>query len=172
MTMPHVARAAAPSALLGKSVVLSISESRLSRPVAGGPATNSSAQTQLSVYVSSAGRPFVRSNRTLTTGRRGAETKAIDTAPGGNIGVSTASNVSFSGNAMTVTLAMTSGARRIMVNFDASYSTCSASAITAREGGKNLVIRNRYTGENREVLSTQFSVNSCGIKSGNVFSGE
>jgi hypothetical protein len=162
---------AAPQALYGKSVVVSFSESRVSRPVSGGPESTSQASGQFSVYISTAGRPFVRSNRTLTTGRRGAESKAIDTGPGGGpIGVSVASGIQFSGNSMTITNQMGSGARRITVTFDGG-SSCSATVLNAREGGKNMVIKSRYTGQNREVLSSQFSVTGCSVRDGNVFGG-
>jgi hypothetical protein len=173
LTLPQVAEAAPPAQLHGKSVVISMSEVRVSRPVGGGQTSSSTAQMQFSVYVSDAGRPFVRSHRTLTTGKRGTESKDIDTAPGGgSIGVSTASGVQFSGNAMTVTMAMNSGARRITVSFDGAFSSCSASVINAKEGGRSMVIRSRYTGQNREVLSTNMSVNGCSIRSGNVFAGQ
>jgi hypothetical protein len=167
---PVAAQAAAPAALHGKSVVISMSETRTSRRVSGGPTTNSSASMKFSVYISTAGRPFVRSKRVLTTRKRGTETKAIDAAPGGNIGVSTASNVSFSGNSMVVIMAMTSGARRITVNFNGG-SSCSATVVHGKEGGKNMVIRSRYTGVQREVLSSEIAVNSCSVTNGNVFGG-
>jgi hypothetical protein len=125
---------------------------------------------QFSVYISSAGRPFVRSARTLSTRARGTEGKDIDAAPGSKIGVSTASNVSFSGNSMIVTMAMTSGARRITINVQGS--SCNATVVNAREGGQNMVIRNRYTGVQREVISSQITVNGCSIRDGNVFGGE
>ena len=144
----------------------------MSRPVSGGQTSTSTAQMQLSVYVSDVGRPFVRSHRTLTTQKRGTESKDIDTAPGGSIGVSTASNVQFSGNAMTMTMAMDSGARRITVSFDGAFASCSANVINAKEGGRSMVIRSRYTGQNREVLSTNMSVNGCSVRSGNVFGGQ
>ena len=68
LTLPQLAEAAAPAQLHGKSVVISMSEVRVSRPVGGGQTSTSTAQMQFSVYVSDAGRPFVRSHRTLTTG--------------------------------------------------------------------------------------------------------
>ena len=168
--VPQTASAAPPAELLGKSVVLSISEVRASRPVSGGPVTSSSASMQFSVYISTAGRTFVRSARSLTTRKRGTESKDIDTAPGGTIGVSTASDVSFSGNTMTAIMAMTSGARRITVNFQGSG--CSATVANAKEGGQNMIIRSRYTGQQREVISSQYTVHGCSIKDGNVFGGE
>src|SRR5262249_57635823 len=72
---------AAPAQLYGKSVVVSVSETRASRPVTGGPVTSSSASSQFSVYISEAGRPFVPSDPTLTTGPRDTEHKPLDTPP-------------------------------------------------------------------------------------------
>ena len=162
---------AAPAQLYGKSVVVSITETRASRPVTGGPTTSSSASSQFSVYISEAGRPFVRSDRTLSTGRRGTEQKAIDSAPGSKIGVSVSSGVQFSGNSMILTMRMVSGARRITVTFDGGFTSCSATVLNAREGDKPMVIKNRYTGVDREVTSIQSSVTGCSIKAGNVFAG-
>jgi hypothetical protein len=161
---------AAPAQLYGKSVVISVSETRASRPVTGGPTTSSSSSSQFSVYISEAGRPFVRSDRTLTS-RRGTEQKAIDSAPGSKIGVSVSSGVEFSGNSMVLTMRMVSGARRITVTFDGGFSSCSATVLNAREGDKPMVIKNRYTGVDREVTSIQSSVTGCSIKAGNVFAG-
>jgi hypothetical protein len=164
------AAGAAPQQLLGKSVIISYSEMRLSRPVGGGPESTSTATGQFSFYISTAGRPFVRADRTLTTRRRGVESKAIDTGPGGGpIGMAVASGVQFSGNSMIVTNQMKSGARRITVSFDGSG--CSATVVNAREGGKSMVIKSRYTGKNREVLSSNFSVTGCSVRDGNVFGG-
>jgi hypothetical protein len=167
---PAVAKAA-PQQLYGKSVIITMSESRTSRPVGGGPATDATASSKMSVYISEAGRTFVRSDRTLYRGgRRGAESKAIDTGPGGGaVGVAVAGNVQFSGNTMTVNMQMASGARRVTATFDSSFSGCTGSVINGREGGKAMVIKNRYTGENREVLAIQSSVSGCSVQAGNVF---
>jgi hypothetical protein len=112
----------------------------------------------------------VRSDRTNTT-RRGTEQKAIDSAPGSKIGVSVSSGVQFSGNTMILTMRMISGARRITVTFDGGYTSCSATVLNAREGGKPMVIKNRYTGVDREVTDIQASVTGCSVKTGNVFAG-
>ena len=81
---------AAPSQLYGKTVVISTSETRTSRPVGGGATKDATASNTLSVYISSNGRAFVRSDRTLNN-RRGSQSKAMDTGPeGGAIGVSVA----------------------------------------------------------------------------------
>jgi hypothetical protein len=166
--VPAVAQAA-PQQLYGKSVIITTSESRTSRPVGGGPTVDNTASNKLSVYVSEAGRAFVRSDRTLNRGH-GSESKAIDTGPGGGaVGVAVAGNVQFSGNTMIVNMQMASGARRITATFDSSFSGCTGSIINGREGGKSMVIRSRYTGENREVLAIQSSVTGCSVQAGNVF---
>src|SRR5262249_3276114 len=64
-----------------------------------------------------------------------------------------------------------SGARRITVTFDGGFTSCSATVLNAREGDKPMVIKNRYTGVDREVTSIQSSVTGCSIKAGNVFAG-
>jgi len=170
LILSRIARTKYSLDFYGKSVVISVSETRASRPVTGGPTTSSSSSSQFSVYISEAGRPFVRSDRTLTS-RRGTEQKAIDSAPGSKIGVSVSSGVQFSGNSMIVTMRMVSGARRITVTFDGGFSSCSATVLNAREGDKPMVIKNRYTGIDREVTSIQSSVTGCSIKAGNVFAG-
>ena len=137
----------------------------------GGPAGSITASGTMSIYISDAGRTFIRSDRTVYRGgRRGAERKAIDTRPGnGAVGVAVAGNVEFSGNTMTVNMQMASGARRVTATFDNSFSSCTGTIINGREGGKSMVIRNRYTGENREILAIQSTVTGCSIQSGNVF---
>ena len=160
---------AAPTQLYGKTIVITTSESRTSRLVSGGAAHDSTASGTLSIYVSTAGRIFVRSDRTVNR-RSGSESKAMDTGPGGgSIGASAASNVQFSGNTMVVSQQMTRGARRLTATFDGSFGSCNGTIINGREGGKPMIIRDRYTGENREVLSIHSSVTGCSVQSGNAF---
>ena len=173
LALPKAAEAAAPSVLYGKSVVLTTNETRVSRPVGGGAEAAASAHSVLSIYVSGMGRLFVRSHRTLTSNKLGTVTKDIDTGPDdGAIGVSAASDVQFGENTMTINLTMTAGTRRITVGFENSYAGCTATVTTEKDGDKPLIIRSRYTGEDREILSIETSVESCAVKRGNVFADE
>lgn len=172
-TSQQAAEAAPPSAMYGKSVVVTTNETTVSRPVDGGAEAAASARNVLSVYFSGTGRLFVRSRRTLTSNKLGTVTKDIDTEPdGGPIGVSTASDVQFTDNVMTINLTMTAGMRRITITFDGSHATCMAAVTNEKDGDKPMVIRSRYTGQNREILSIQTSVENCAVKAGNVFAGE
>jgi hypothetical protein len=170
----EIAHAQAPVALRGKSIVVTVSEQRTSHPAGGGPTTSATATNTFSVYVSSAGGPFVRSDRTLASGgaRGKTEEKAIDTAPGGgNIGVAAASNVEFSGNSMIINMAFGSGARRITVNFDGS-SSCTGNVINGKSGGQAMVIHDRFHGYDRVIDSIASNVTGCSVKDGNVFGGQ
>jgi biopolymer transport protein ExbD len=173
LTLAKAAEAAAPSVIYGKSVVVTTNEIRVSRPVGGGPEGATSAHNVLSIYISAMGRLFVRSHRTLTSNELGTVTKDIDTEPdGGPIGVSTSSDVQFTDTSMTINLTMSAGTRRITIIFDSPHATCTATVINEKEGDKPMVIRSRYTGEDLEILSIQTTVESCAIKTGNVFAGE
>ena len=172
-TLQRAAEAAAPSVMYGKSVVVTTNETTVSRPVDGGAEAAASARNILSVYISGTGRLFVRSRRTLTSNKLGTVTKDIDTEPdGGPIGVSTTSDVQFTNSVMTINLTMIAGTRRITITFDGSHATCVAFVTNEKDGDKPIVIRSRYTGQNREILSIQTSVESCAVRAGNVFAGE
>jgi hypothetical protein len=162
---------AAPKQLYGKTVVISTTENRTHHAAGGGNPVGITASSVLSVYISAAGRPFVRSDRTIGVGRR-VRSKAIDTAPdSGTIGVSTASNVQFAGSTMIVNMQFNSGGRRITATFDGSFTSCTATAINGREGNKPMMIRSRYSGQLNEVESIQTTVNGCSIREGNAFAG-
>jgi hypothetical protein len=172
---PEIAQAQAPAAVRGKSVVVTVSEQRTSHPASGGPTTAATATNTFSVYISSAGRPFVRSGRTLSSGggsNAKTQDKAIDTAPGGGtIGVSVASNVQFSGNSMIINMAFASGARRVAVTFDGS-SGCTGSVINGKSSGQAMVIHDRFHGYDRVIDSMESSVTGCSVRDGNVFGGQ
>jgi hypothetical protein len=175
---PAAALAAAPAQLQGKSVVISTSATRTFRPVGGTEQKTINSTSQLSVYVSSAGRTFVRSDRSITRvggegGRnKSALSKAVDTAPGESLKDTGNGSASFSGKGMTVTFPFASGARQVTVSFNDSFSSCTATVMNGREGSKNMVIRSRYNGQMNEVLSEQISVSGCSIRDGNVFGGQ
>jgi len=170
--LPTVADAAAPRQLYGKTVVITSTEARTQHAVGGGNPISMTASTVLSVYVSTAGRPFVRSDRTIPGNRRPRQ-RAMDTAPdGGSIGVSRASSVQFAGNTMVISMQFDSGARRITATFDGSFGSCTATAINGREGNRPMVIRSRFTGQPLELDAIRTTVGSCTVREGNAFAGQ
>jgi len=167
------AAGAAPTQLYGKTVTIAGSETRTFRPGGRDEIKTMNASNQYIVYVSEAGRLFVRSERAISRpGAKGsAGSKTIDTAPGGTIGVAVSSAAQFSGNTLVITQRMVSGATRITVTFDPSFSSCTVTAQQGREGDKPMVIHDRFSGENNVVLSISTTWSGCSIQSGNQFAG-
>jgi hypothetical protein len=167
------ASGATPSQLYGKSIVISTSQTRTFRPVGGGETRTRNSSQEWIVYVSSAGRTFVRSNRAVSVpNHRHSDSKTIDTAPGeGPIGVSTSSSVRFSGSTMIMQMQYGSGGTQITVTFDGGFTGCTASVANGREGNKHMVIRSRFDGSNNEILDMSTSVNGCSVRAGNGFGG-
>jgi hypothetical protein len=172
VALPGTVAAAIPTQLYGKSVVISIDDARTTRHVGEDKATSINESYTFSIYVSTAGRTFVRSDVTLVN-RKGSHSGAIDTGPGGGpIGTTTASNVQLSGDSMILTLRRVSGARRITATFDAAFGSCNATVIDGKEGNKPIITKDRFSGKLYEALSIQSSVTGCSVRDGNVFGGE
>jgi hypothetical protein len=89
-----------------------------------------------------------------------------DVAPDGSFSAAK-DHVDFEGRSIVVYRQFQSGARRIAIEIDGSGSSCKATVINGREGGKNIV---HYTGRGRaEVFSIRIGSVSCSIREGNVF---
>jgi hypothetical protein len=156
--------ATAPSQLYGKTIIITANEVRTFRPVGESETRTLNYGIRWSIYVSEAGRLFVRSDRSA-----GGRSKAIDTAPGGKLGVSVASATQFSGNTMIVTQQFSSGANRITVTFDPSFASCTATHLSGHEGNKPTVLHGRFIGQNIEILASSISITGCSVQTGNVF---
>lgn len=170
--LPVVAEAALPPQLRGKSVVVSWSEERMQRPLGEGPLRQVTRYGEFWVYVSSAGRVFNRL-RMSASSRRGF--RSGDSDQGGD----TASDrrtrsVNFQGRSLMVTTTQTGGARRITVNFDQDFGSCSAQVIRAKEVGASKMIGQSLIrpGQLTEIHSVRAGAASCSVRSGNVFGGE
>jgi hypothetical protein len=153
----------APSALYGKSIVLGWSENRVQRsPGLYDDWKSVNAQHSLSFYVSSNGRVFSRQTNTTKLG-----TGATDEVAG----TGGASRVpSFSGSTMTIMSASTSGARRVVIDFDSSFGSCSMKTIRAREGSQETIRSlSPITKHIVEIKSVTIGGETCSIQSGNVF---
>ena len=155
---------AAPAGLMGKSVIVSWSETRQQRPVGEVNWRSVNASHTLSVYVSSAGRVFSKFSATT---RRGTGSNEQVSGEGGN------RVPSFSGNSMTI-MAMQQGmARSISVEFGGDFSSCTASVIRGKESGAATgFAKSVITGQRIEIQSVTTGSASCSVKTGNVFGGE
>jgi hypothetical protein len=160
---------AAPQGLYGKSVVVSWTEDRTQRRNGGQALDYVTINGQLTVYISSAGRPFSRVTMSRTGLRGGLKTGNRE-AVGGEEG--NGPQVDFKGNAFTVTKPMAGGARRILVSLDEGLQSCSAQVLTGKEEGSQKVeFQSIISGDHIELLSVKTGQASCKIENGNVFGG-
>jgi len=167
---------AAPAQLYGKSVIVTWTEKREQRW--GGPAPNRASYEvarhgELSVYVSSAGRPFNRLTFSGFTRAGGGSyrysSNSSDQIGGVAAGAGKARNVSFSGQTMTSVTLMEGGARRILVTFNNDFSGCSAQVLTGKSSGVAKIDIHGSGGMPIELLSVQTGAASCNVQGGNVF---
>lgn len=156
---PVMAGSVAPQ-LKNKTIVLTWGQSNVWRRISDNT-TGTTAQTvERMIYVSSAGRPFVRQKRSA------ARTLSIksDSGPESEIG-----RFTFDGNSVVNFISNGSWASRIAMTFDPSFSSCSV-AITTGKNGQNP----RSTGMDGgiyEASALDVSSASCSIKDGNALAG-
>jgi hypothetical protein len=171
VTAAH-AGSAPPKGLYGKSITVSWSETRSQRFVGEQTFRPVGVNLQRSVYISSAGRVFARtsSNAATRSGRNALSGAAERVGTSGTNFSGGASNVQFQGNSMVMRGEFTGSARQVMVNFDNSFESCTAQALTAKQVGTKVAVwRGIASGRMLEVESVSSGPASCSIKSGNVF---
>ena len=158
----NVAQAGPPSQLLGKSVVIDWTDTRSQRDGDNPEYHTVNGSHTLSVYISTAGRTFIRQvNRTR------AGSGARDQAPGQN-GSRTAV---FEGQTMTVFGQTRGGAQRTVVHFEGGFTGCSATTGLGFQSGQTSVSISPITGRRVEMRSLTVTGTSCSVRNGNVFGG-
>ena len=148
---------AAPQQALNKSVTIAFSVTVPSRGSDGSTQANPRAITR-TYYISSQGRVFARADRRVGS-------KLQDRVEKG----SGETNMRFSGNSMVGVLVFPSGAMQITINFDPSFSSCSARAIMGAEGGKPIVYKGLDGKTYTQTGPAQVSGVSCSVAAGNAF---
>jgi hypothetical protein len=126
---------------------------------------------QINIYISTAGRPFVR---TIGTGIGGlsyhsqmtsTRSQGSKSAPGQS---DSKDRVDFQGRTIVVYREYESGARRIAIDVEGADTSCNAAVIIGRQTGSNVVTRGGTRGP-FEASSIQVGTVSCSIREGNVF---
>ncbi len=114
------------------------------------------------IYISSAGRTFVKSSFSAPYGSGSAEL-----APGASTPKGGARDVRFEDGKL-VLLANLDGGRagRVVIGFDATYSTCNIDVTIGRSSERTVVERR---GMQFEILSHAVSGQSCTVRQGNAF---
>jgi hypothetical protein len=165
--VPAAARAAsAPAQLLGKSIVVNWTENRVQRNAGEVNFRSVAASHQFSIYISSVGRIFSRLTNTTRAGTGSAD------EVGGTSGAKR--TPVFSGQSMTIFIpSRGSGVRRLTVNFEGSFGSCTAAVVRARpEGAAIMTGTSIITGKVIETQSVSVGAASCAMQNGNVFGKE
>ncbi len=157
----------APAGLQGKSAVVSWTENRTQRNVGEERTETVAVPYTYRVYFSSAGRPFAR----LSVANRRGETASRDRVGTGSGSVDGGvRDLRFNGNTLSQTAGFGGGARRILINFDGGFSSCTANVILGRQpGASKIIMKNLVSNKHMEILSSTTSGASCSLQSGNVF---
>ena len=158
VTGAALAPAPALAQATNKTVIVSFSVTVTAKDQAGHERTTSRNVTK-TMYISSAGRVFVRNNR--RAGKFGQDNEKGPEA--------TAGNFALHGNTMTGTLVFISGASRMVVTFAPDFQSCTAQVAMARESGKAFT----FKGLNGKILTATgpavVSSPSCSVQTGNAF---
>jgi hypothetical protein len=153
----------APVGALNTTITISFTATGMSQMPDGGTKGFSTSVVR-TIYVSSAGRLFMRHSATGTLGRR-THTRGGDFDPGDTrMGKG---SFSFQGNKLVGVIPYPAGARQITATFDAGFSSCTASIIEGGSGG--VIERKGPNGVAHKITGATTSSPSCSIQSGNAF---
>ena len=157
----------APQQLFDKTVTMSWTTSGTATSADGHskPFTNANTRT---VYISSAGRPFLRmklSSTRVSRGNydsRGGDRGPEDTGRG---------SVRFEPGKLIGVETFASGARQFIATFDSGYSNCTLSIVDAKAGNA-AIMRRGPDGAMYKVENVTTGAQSCSIQTGNAFAGQ
>jgi hypothetical protein len=147
---------AAPQGMLNKSVTVSLSVTIPARGSDGSTQANPRAVTR-TIYISSQGRVFARVDRQV--GRR---SQTVERGPGEG-------TMRISGNSLVGVIVFPSGASQMTVNFDPSFSSCTAQVVMGAEKGKPIVYKGLNGMTYTQTGPAQVSGVSCSVRDGNAF---
>jgi hypothetical protein len=148
----------APSQLYNKTINVGMS---INLPGRAGDGTTVTKTRNIDrvIYVSSKGRIFLRVSR-----QAGRLSQEKELGPG-----VTSSRFQFSGNRMIGTLKFISGAGRMTITFNPSFTGCTVDVIVGHEAGKAIVHKGlngkTYTATGPATVSQR----TCSVRAGNPF---
>jgi len=164
------AAAGPPPQLLGKSIVVSWSNTRQQRDQKPDGSWTEFHKVQgrheLIVYVSTAGRVFSRQVNATHSG-----SGTMDQAPDQSAGPYPVRTTSFGGQTMTVISVAQGGRGRTQITFDSGFMSCTAQTMVSFEAGKTSIMLSPITKRKVETRSVENGAVSCMVQSGNVFGG-
>jgi hypothetical protein len=149
---------AAPAGLLNKTVNVSFGLFIPGRSTVGS-ANPSGRKVSLTMYVSSAGRVFLK--HVSRAGRFGHDAEAGPERNGGKF--------RFAGSTLTGTFNFGNAAAQLTISFDGNFQSCNAGVIVGGENGAPItwvgLNGERYTATGHPTISAV----TCSVESGNAF---
>jgi hypothetical protein len=154
------AASAGSSQLYGKSIIVSWTGNSVVRHVGEQEFSSRKHPNVRSYYISAKGRPFVRD--TFKEKKREIVNASGTTDTGGP------RSIHFEGNSLVDTEVYIRGARRIQIDFDNSFESCTAHVVAGKEAGASTFIKKGIGGSLNELKSRTYSDVTCSIKDGNI----
>jgi hypothetical protein len=153
--------AGTPPQLMGKSVHISWTDSRVERRDDGSelPMTQTS---RVKLYVSDKGRIFSQFDRSASVA--GQSRQDLDVSGGGNAVL----NFHAEGNHLVADQISAGGARRVTITFDPSFTNCSINVVNGASGRRTRHLNLAKTGW-LELVSIAVTSTSCSVATGNAF---
>jgi hypothetical protein len=155
--------AGVPAQAMNKTITISFSATGNAKSP-DGQVKGFSTQVSRMIYVSSAGRLFMRH-----IARQGSNSRGGDFDP--NDARSGKGSFNFQGNRLVGVIPYSAGARQITATFDPSFSSCTVSVIEGHSGG-GIIRRKGPNGMMYEISSASTTSPSCSIQGGNAFAGQ
>jgi hypothetical protein len=153
--------AAAPSQAMNKTITVAFTATGTSK-APDGIVRSFNTQVTRMIYVSSAGRLFMRHEARRGSMSRGGDFDPSDTRRGKG-------SFNFQGNKLVGVIPYDAGARQITVTFDPGFSSCTANVIEGHSGG--VIRRMGPSGKMYEITRGTTTAPSCSIQTGNAFAG-
>jgi len=151
-----VCAAAIPAALQEKTITFTYTVSAPLRHPDGSVKVGTRSETR-TIYISSAGRLFVRNVRRNS----GGASDKSEQGPGGT------GSVRFAGNSIVGTIPRISGAYQFTIKFDSAYQGCSADLIFGRAAGEHETKFEGVSGKQLVGAGKRSVSTSCSIAGGN-----
>ena len=151
-----------PAAAMNKTVTISFTSTGNSKGPEGQTKGFSTSVSRM-IYVSTAGRLFMRHTASNAKASRGGDFDPNDAHAGKG-------DFHFQGDKLVGVIPYAAGARQITVTFDPNFSSCTASVIEGHTGG--IMRRKGPNGVMYELSGVTTSSPSCSIQSGNAFAGQ
>lgn len=156
----------APRQLYNKSVTLSWAQGGALKTDGRLRQSGGSFYTR-QIYISSAGRLFVRATRDGGLTANGRRVSKDDTDPGANM-TPGGGGLKFQGSRLVGIVPLVQGALQLTATFDPSFAGCSLDIILGKSDGK-VILMKAPDGAIGEVVNIAVTHAKCAISDGNIF---